>query len=121
MAGLLAYSACTSVESLGRVSQASGFHGHLCLNSSAPAALVPPACQVGVLTRSLLDDGRGFARAKVFKHGHESDTGAQAGGWEVGPLVVQRAWLDAVMPAPPARAVGGKVGGWLARKPAAAQ
>ncbi|KAI7839256.1 hypothetical protein COHA_006954 [Chlorella ohadii] len=30
---------------------------------------------VGVLTRSVLDDGRGFARSKVFKHGHESDTG----------------------------------------------
>jgi GTPase len=30
---------------------------------------------VGVLTRSILDDGRGFARSKVFKHGHEEDTG----------------------------------------------
>lgn len=30
---------------------------------------------VGVLTRSILDDGRGFARAKVFKHGHEEATG----------------------------------------------
>lgn len=30
---------------------------------------------VGVLTRSVLDDGRGFARSKVFKHSHESDTG----------------------------------------------
>lgn len=30
---------------------------------------------VGVLTRSVLDDGRGFARAKVFKHGHEESTG----------------------------------------------
>jgi GTPase SAR1 family protein len=35
---------------------------------------------VGVLTRSLLDDGRGLARSKVFKHGHESDTGAQQRG-----------------------------------------
>ncbi|KAL4858377.1 GTP-binding protein 1 [Chlorella vulgaris] len=30
---------------------------------------------VGVLTRSVLDDGRGSARSKVFKHGHESETG----------------------------------------------
>ncbi|CAL5222525.1 g4900 [Coccomyxa viridis] len=30
---------------------------------------------VGVLTRGLLDDGRGLARSKVFKHGHESATG----------------------------------------------
>mmetsp|Transcript_34634 Transcript_34634/g.87650 ORF Transcript_34634/g.87650 Transcript_34634/m.87650 type:complete len:638 (-) Transcript_34634:745-2658(-) len=30
---------------------------------------------VGVLTRSVLDDGRGAARAKVFKHGHEEATG----------------------------------------------
>ncbi|GAB4820818.1 hypothetical protein N2152v2_007864 [Parachlorella kessleri] len=30
---------------------------------------------VGVLTRSILDDGRGLARSKVFKHGHEEDTG----------------------------------------------
>lgn len=30
---------------------------------------------VGVLTRGLLDDGRGLARAKVFKHGHEGETG----------------------------------------------
>lgn len=30
---------------------------------------------VGVLTRSVLDDGRGFARSKVFKHGHEESTG----------------------------------------------
>ena len=30
---------------------------------------------VGVLTRSILDDGRGFARSKVFKHGHEEATG----------------------------------------------
>ncbi|EFN58066.1 hypothetical protein CHLNCDRAFT_57128 [Chlorella variabilis] len=30
---------------------------------------------VGVLTRSVLDDGRGFARSKVFRHGHEVDTG----------------------------------------------
>ena len=30
---------------------------------------------VGVLTRSMLDDGRGLARAKVFKHGHEEATG----------------------------------------------
>lgn len=32
-------------------------------------------CQVGVLTRHILDDGRGFARSKVFKHGHEEATG----------------------------------------------
>ena len=30
---------------------------------------------VGVLTRGILDDGRGFARSKVFKHGHELETG----------------------------------------------
>eukprot|EP00798_Chlamydomonas_sp_ICE-L_P029190 gene29190-31090_t len=30
---------------------------------------------VGVLTRSLLDDGRGLARSKVFKHSHEESTG----------------------------------------------
>lgn len=30
---------------------------------------------VGVLTRSILDDGRGFARSKVFKHLHEQDSG----------------------------------------------
>lgn len=30
---------------------------------------------VGVLTRHILDDGRGFARSKVFKHGHEEATG----------------------------------------------
>lgn len=30
---------------------------------------------VGVLTRSMLDDGRGAARAKVFKHDHEGVTG----------------------------------------------
>jgi GTPase len=30
---------------------------------------------VGVLTRSVLDDGRGSARSKVFKHGHEESTG----------------------------------------------
>ena len=31
--------------------------------------------KVGVLTRHILDDGRGFARSKVFKHGHEEATG----------------------------------------------
>ena len=30
---------------------------------------------VGVLTRNCLDDGRGAARAKVFKHGHEAASG----------------------------------------------
>ena len=30
---------------------------------------------VGVLTRSILDDGRGLARSKVFKHVHEETTG----------------------------------------------
>ncbi|GAX75720.1 hypothetical protein CEUSTIGMA_g3163.t1 [Chlamydomonas eustigma] len=30
---------------------------------------------VGVLTRSILDDGRGLARSKVFKHSHEETTG----------------------------------------------
>lgn len=30
---------------------------------------------VGVLTRGILDDGRGLARSKVFKHGHEESTG----------------------------------------------
>ncbi|KAJ9516157.1 hypothetical protein QJQ45_024591 [Haematococcus lacustris] len=30
---------------------------------------------VGVLTRSMLDDGRGLARSKVFKHAHEEATG----------------------------------------------
>jgi hypothetical protein len=30
---------------------------------------------VGVLTRSMLDDGRGAARSKVFKHNHEGVTG----------------------------------------------
>lgn len=30
---------------------------------------------VGVMTRSLLDDGRGLARSKVFKHSHEGATG----------------------------------------------
>lgn len=30
---------------------------------------------VGVLTRSMLDDGRGLARGKVFKHHHEETTG----------------------------------------------
>ncbi|GIL71540.1 hypothetical protein Vretifemale_1902 [Volvox reticuliferus] len=30
---------------------------------------------VGVLTRSILDDGRGLARSKVFKHHHEETTG----------------------------------------------
>ncbi|KAL4550702.1 hypothetical protein Ndes2526B_g08812 [Nannochloris sp. 'desiccata'] len=30
---------------------------------------------VGVLTRSMLDDGRGLARSKVFKHNHELETG----------------------------------------------
>lgn len=28
-----------------------------------------------MLTRHILDDGRGFARSKVFKHGHEEATG----------------------------------------------
>lgn len=42
----------------------------------SPQPCTPPL-QVGVLTRSVLDDGRGFARSKVFKHSHESDTG----GW----------------------------------------
>ena len=41
------------------------------------------ALQVGVLTRSILDDGRGLARSKVFKHGHEEDTGEGA-GWREG-------------------------------------
>mmetsp|Transcript_28049 Transcript_28049/g.75778 ORF Transcript_28049/g.75778 Transcript_28049/m.75778 type:complete len:612 (-) Transcript_28049:155-1990(-) len=30
---------------------------------------------VGVLTRSMLDDGRGLARSKMFKHHHEEATG----------------------------------------------
>ena len=30
---------------------------------------------VGVLTRAMLDDGRGLARSKVFVHGHEEATG----------------------------------------------
>mmetsp|Transcript_6842 Transcript_6842/g.11648 ORF Transcript_6842/g.11648 Transcript_6842/m.11648 type:complete len:619 (-) Transcript_6842:561-2417(-) len=30
---------------------------------------------VGVLTRTMLDDGRGLARSKVFKHSHEEETG----------------------------------------------
>ena len=30
---------------------------------------------VGVLTRSMLDDGRGGARSKVMKHNHETSTG----------------------------------------------
>ena len=30
---------------------------------------------VGVMTRSMLDDGRGLARSKVFKHHHEETTG----------------------------------------------
>lgn len=30
---------------------------------------------VGVLTRSMLDDGRGLARSKVFRHNHEEATG----------------------------------------------
>ena len=34
---------------------------------------------MGVLTRSILDDGRGLARSKVFKHGHEEDTGGGPG------------------------------------------
>ena len=38
-------------------------------------SLVVVSCQVGVLTRHILDDGRGFARSKVFKHGHEEATG----------------------------------------------
>lgn len=33
-----------------------------------------------MLTRSVLDDGRGFARSKVFKHGHEESTGARRAG-----------------------------------------
>ena len=30
---------------------------------------------IGVLTRTMLDDGRGGARAKVFRHGHEQKCG----------------------------------------------
>lgn len=30
---------------------------------------------VGVLTRSMLDNGRGAARSKVFKHSHEGESG----------------------------------------------
>lgn len=30
---------------------------------------------VGVMTRMVLDDGRGFARSRVFKHSHEEATG----------------------------------------------
>lgn len=30
---------------------------------------------VGVMTRMVLDDGRGSARSKVFKHSHEESTG----------------------------------------------
>lgn len=30
---------------------------------------------VGVLTRTILDDGRGAARSKVFRHAHEQETG----------------------------------------------
>lgn len=30
---------------------------------------------VGVLTRHILDDGRGYARSRVFKHSHEEATG----------------------------------------------
>ena len=37
--------------------------------------------QVGVLTRHILDDGRGFARSKVFKHGHEEGNGQNFFHW----------------------------------------
>lgn len=30
---------------------------------------------VGVLTRNMLDNGRGSARSKVFKHSHEDQSG----------------------------------------------
>ena len=30
---------------------------------------------VSTITNKILDDGRGFARAKVFKHKHEQETG----------------------------------------------
>ena len=30
---------------------------------------------VSTITNKILDDGRGFARGKVFKHKHEKDTG----------------------------------------------
>lgn len=59
-----------------------------------------------MLTRSVLDDGRGAARARVFKHSHESDTGAPgaacwsrgrcllaAGGWV--ELGTSKAWVGA--------------------------
>jgi GTPase len=36
---------------------------------------LPLSLQVGVLTRNLLDDGRGKARALVFRHNHEKETG----------------------------------------------
>lgn len=50
------------------------------LSLSLPASITLCALsQVGVLTRSVLDDGRGFARSKVFKHGHEESTGVQGG------------------------------------------
>lgn len=61
---------------------------HACACAAAEAPIIPPtsppnsispARQVGVLTRSMLDDGRGLARAKVFKHSHEESTGAQEG------------------------------------------
>ncbi len=52
---------------------------------------------VGVLTRSMLDDGRGLARSKVFRHGHEEETGRTSSigqhnlcvcGWECGCVCV---------------------------------
>lgn len=36
---------------------------------------------VGVLTKGLLDNGRGSVRLKVFRHKHEIDTGARGRGW----------------------------------------
>ena len=36
---------------------------------------------VGVLTRSMLDDGRGLARSKVFKHNHEESYRANLFHW----------------------------------------
>ena len=51
----------------------------------------PSARQVGVLTRSVLDDGRGSARARVFKHSHEADTGGWVGEGREGILPAGRA------------------------------
>ena len=61
----------------------------------APEAVV--LIQVGVLTRHILDDGRGFARSKVFKHGHEEATGRTSSIGQHNLCVSKLSWLSCVV------------------------